>query len=194
MNFKQKLKSWIAIFRKIHRTLGASLFIVFLIISITGLLLGWKKNSNGYILAKTYSGVSNNSADWLSADSLQKLSVQYLNDSIDSHLSNEISRIEFRVDKGIVKVLYKNHFWALQIDATNGSLLYKERRRADFIEKLHDGSLLDFYAGTKNDIIKLIFTSIAGLALLTFTVTGFWLWYGPKLLGYNRRRINASKK
>jgi len=193
MNLKQKLKRWIAIFRKIHRTLGASLFIVFFIVSITGLLLGWKKNSNGYLLAKTYSGVSNNTADWLSVDSLQKLSNQYLLDSIDSELSTEINRIEFRTDKGIVKVLYKNHFWAVQIDATNGTLLHKERRRSDFIEKLHDGSIFDFYAGTKNDIIKLLYTSIAGLALLLFTVTGFWLWYGPKLLSYIRKR-NLSKK
>ena len=36
--------------RKIHRTMGAFLFLFFFIVAITGLILGWKKNSNGWIL------------------------------------------------------------------------------------------------------------------------------------------------
>ena len=45
---------------------------------------------------------------------------------------------------------------------------------------IHDGSILDYYIATSNGQIKLFYTSIMGLALLTFTITGFWLWYGPK--------------
>jgi len=40
--------------------------------------------------------------------------------------------------------------------------------------------VLDKYFGTKGGQIKLFYTSVMGLALLVFTVTGFWLWYGPK--------------
>lgn len=184
---KQQLKNQLRIFRKIHRILGASLFLFFFMIAATGLLLGWKKNSNGYLLAPTYQGFSSNASDWLSTDSIQNLAVLYLKDSIDQSLSPELNRIEYRMDKGVVKVLFKKHFWALQIDATNGNLLYKEKRRSDFIEKLHDGSIFDFYFDNKNDLIKLVYTTISGLALLIFTFTGFFLWYGPKLLGYFRK-------
>ena len=34
--------------------------------------------------------------------------------------------------------------------------------------------------GTDYGQIKLVYTSIMGTALLIFTITGFWLWYGPK--------------
>jgi uncharacterized iron-regulated membrane protein len=54
-----------------------------------------------------------------------------------------------------------------------------ESRRSDFVENIHDGSILDRLLQT-NGIIKLIYTSIMGLALIIFVVTGFWLWYGPK--------------
>jgi len=40
-------------FRKVHRITGAFLFAVFFFIAVTGLLLGWKKHSGGYILADT---------------------------------------------------------------------------------------------------------------------------------------------
>ncbi len=39
---KKKAKS-LRVSRKIHRTLGAVLFIFFIFISVTGALLGWKK-------------------------------------------------------------------------------------------------------------------------------------------------------
>ncbi|HND16403.1 MAG TPA: PepSY domain-containing protein, partial [Saprospiraceae bacterium] len=59
-------------FRKIHRWTGALLFVFFFIISVTGLLLGWKKHSNGILLAKTHKGTSTNLANWLPLDSLHK--------------------------------------------------------------------------------------------------------------------------
>jgi uncharacterized iron-regulated membrane protein len=36
------------------------------------------------------------------------------------------------------------------------------------------------YNFNSGDWIKLIYNTIMGLALILFTVTGFWLWYGPK--------------
>ena len=39
-------------YRKIHKWIGSFLFIFFFFTAVTGLLLGWKKNSNGYLLAK----------------------------------------------------------------------------------------------------------------------------------------------
>ena len=38
--------------RKIHRTTGALLFVFFLFVSVTGLLLGWKKKQRGVYYGK----------------------------------------------------------------------------------------------------------------------------------------------
>lgn len=172
--------------RKIHRTTGALLFFFFLFISLTGLLLGWKKHSGGLLLSKTYKGDSARMQDWLPMDSLHKNACRYLRDSVSPGLSAEIDRIDVRPDKGIVKFVFAGHYWGLQLDCTTGSLLHVERRNADLIENIHDGSILDNWLGTSGEHIKLVYTSIMGAALLTFTVTGFWLWYGPKRM----RRAN----
>lgn len=167
-------------FRKIHRTLGMFLFILFLFVSTTGLLLGWKKNSNGLILPKSYEGTSTNLADWINIDSLHKNACRILHDSGSPELSTELERIDLRPDKGMVKFVFVDNYIGIQLDGATGNLLHIERRRSDFIENIHDGSILDYIFKTKNEQIKLVYTSITGLSLLIFTITGFWLWYGPK--------------
>lgn len=118
-------------------------------------------------------------------DSLHQRACQYLHDSVSAKLSLELERIDIRKDKGIVKFVFEEGFWGLQLDGVTGRLLQIDRRRSDFIEKIHDGSILDLYFGVTGGEIKLVYTTIMGLALLVFTVTGFWLWYGPKRM---RRR------
>ena len=179
-NKRQQQAKILRIFRKVHRTTGALLFVFFFIISITGLLLGWKKHSGDLILPKTYSGTSTNLTNWLPVDSLHQHAVRILHDSVDPGLSPEIDRIDMRPDKGTVKFVFADHFWGLQLDGATGKLLHIDRRRSDFIEKVHDGSILDYYLGTESGQLKLLYTSIMGIALLIFTITGFWLWYGPK--------------
>jgi len=166
-------------FRKLHRITGALLFVFFFIVAITGSLLGWKKNSGGLIMAKSYKGSSTDLKDWLTVDSLYKNACTYLKDSVSDKLSTEIDRIDIRKDKGMVKFVFANHFIGLQLDGATGKVLLVENRRADYIEKIHDGSIIDFYLGW-DGYFKLVYTSIMGLALILFTVTGFWLWYGPK--------------
>ncbi|MBS3738535.1 PepSY-associated TM helix domain-containing protein [Mesohalobacter halotolerans] len=165
--------------RKIHRWLGASLFVLFLIVSLSGVFLGWKKNSSGYILPKTQTGTTTDVAQWLSLDSLQSIAHKTLKDSINSELSIELSRIDARPEKGILKFVFENHYWSIQLDGATGEVLNIGQRRSDWIENVHDGSIVDGFLGT-NGIFILLYTSLMGLALLGFTVTGFWLWYGPK--------------
>lgn len=177
---RQKQAKLIRIFRKVHRTTGAALFIFFFFIAVTGLLLGWKKHSGGIIMSKSYQGTSTNLKDWLPVDSLNTLSNAYLLDQVSPELSTEIDRIDIRKDKGMVKFVYTDHIWGLQLDGATGKLLHIEQRYSDLIETIHDGSIIDNYIGTSNKQIKVIYTSVMGIALLVFTVTGFWLWYGPK--------------
>jgi len=140
-------------------------------------------------LPKSYTGTSTDLKDWLPIDSLHKISDSIILDSVSADLSLELERIDMRKDKGMLKFVYIDGFYGIQLDGATGKLLHIERRRSDFIENLHDGSILDYFFETTSEQIKLVYTSVMGLSLLTFTVTGFWLWYGPK-----RMRKRHGKK
>ncbi len=167
------------IFRKIHRTTGALLFIFFFFISITGLILGWKKNSYGVILPKTQKGTTAELKDWLPVDSLHTIACTALHDLVSPGLSLELDRIDMRKQKGSVKFLFVDSYYEVQLDGATGKILSVAQRRSDFLENVHDGSILDRYLGT-DGYIKLVYTTVMGISLLLFTITGFWLWYGPK--------------
>lgn len=176
-------------YRKLHRWIASLLFVFFFFIATTGLVLGWKKNSNGYLLAKSYKGKSTELSRWLSFDSLHAVAVKALHDSVSAALSPAVDRIDARPEKGMVKIVFANHYWAVQLDASTGQILHMERRRADFIETLHDGSYFDKLAGNDKQPVKLGYTSIMGLSLLMLTISGFWLWYNPKRI--RRKKIET---
>ena len=182
---KKDFAKTLRIVRKIHRTTGALLFVFFFVIAITGLLLGWKKNSNGIILPKSYQGTSTELKDWLPLDTLQNIAFNTMKDSINQNIDLELQRIDARPEKGMVKFIFDNHYWGVQLDGSTGDVLAITKRRSDFFENIHDGSILDIIFSTKGEIIKLIYTTIMGTALLIFTITGFWLWYGPKIMRRN---------
>lgn len=189
---RKKQAKVIRLFRKIHRLSAISLFAFFFIVSITGLLLGWKKHSAGVILSKTYSGTSTDFNKWLPLDSLYTIAGKALHHDVSNSLSLELDRMDIRKEKGVAKFVYKNHYWGVQVDGATGQILHIGRRNSDLFENIHDGSILDKYFETSNGQIKLLYTNIMGLALLTFTITGFWLWIGPKQMQKNSRK--RSKK
>lgn len=181
MNPKKKRKNqakWIRVSRKIHRLTGLSLFVFFAIVSITTILLGWKKDSAGYLLAETAKGSSTTLSTWLPLDTLSSLAENAINEELGTNL--KMDRMDVREQNGIVKVSFKDSYWGVQLDGTTGETLNIGLRRSDFIEDVHDGSILDTFFNTGTEILKLIYTSIMGISLLIFTLTGFWLWYGPK--------------
>lgn len=177
---KHRQAKLLRVFRKVHRTMGAILFVFFFLVAVSGLLLGWKKHTGGAILPKSYQGVSTDQRDWLPIHVLHAKATAIARTQISPDLSLDLERIDLRPDKGMVKFVFIEGYWGIQLDCTTGELLHIERRRSDFIENIHDGSLLDYLFKTDNEQIKLVYTSTMGLALLTFTITGFWLWYGPK--------------
>ena len=181
---KQQAK-WIRWFRWLHRKIALVLFIFFLLIAVTGLLLGAKKHWG--LLAPTQKGLSSAPSQWLSVDSLNKMANRYLRDSVSPTLSTELDRIDIRPGKGIAKFVYKDQYWGLQLDCTTGALLLIEKRKSDFIEDLHDLSILDDWFGTSDEQIKLGYTVMMGISLLLLILSGIWLWYGPK-------RIRQLKK
>lgn len=170
----------IRIFRKVHRTTGALLFVFFFLIAVTGFLLGIKKHSGGIILPDTKIGSTTQITTFLPLDSLQKNASRFLADYLNQTKKIEIERIDVRPKKGIVKFTFVSNFYEVQLDGASGHLMQIDLRRSDVIEKIHDGSIVDYYLGFESGVFKLIYTIIMSLALMVFTITGFWLWYGPK--------------
>ncbi|KAA6433267.1 PepSY-associated TM helix domain-containing protein [Rufibacter glacialis] len=181
-------------FRKVHRLTGAFLFVFFFVISVTGLLLGWKKHTGGLILAKTHTGTSTNLKDWLPVDSLTTNAFKAVKDSLGADVTLTLDRIDMRPDKGTVKFLFVEEYLGVQLDGATGKLLHLETRRADFIENLHDGSILDRVFGVDSGVLKVIYSTIMGVALLIFTITGFWLWYGPKQMKQDKPAMAAQPR
>jgi hypothetical protein len=184
MSNTKKMARVIRVFRYLHRKIAIFLFVFFFIISITGFLLGWKKQTG--MLAPTQTGTNENPSTWLSIDSLQKLAAKYLHDSVSTDLSTEIDRIDVRMGKGIAKFLFVNHYWGVQLDCATGKLLLIEKRNSDLIEDIHDGTIVDNIFGTGENAMS-SYTAIMGISLFMLTATGFWLWLGPK-------RIRKAKR
>lgn len=180
MQNRQNLVQLLRLFRKIHKVSGLTLMLFLLTIGITGLLLGWKKHSGGILLAETVNGSTTNMEAWLPIQILTTKTLEFAKDSL--HFEPTLDRIDVRPDNGIIKYTFKNNIHGIQIDAATGRILLVEKRYADVIEQIHDGSLMDKTMGWKSGIFKLIYTSIMSLGLILFCITGFFLWFGPKIL------------
>lgn len=161
-------------YRKLHKWVAIPLLLFFLLTGVTGLLLGWKKQTG--LLPPTKKGELAPTAQWISLDSIQNIAQHYAKTKGESP---EIDRIDIRPQKGVAKIVFVNHFTELQIDCTNGEIVSESRRNSDIIEKIHDGSIIDFLVKTENDPIKLVYTSLLGIGLILLTISGFFLWYNP---------------
>jgi uncharacterized iron-regulated membrane protein len=161
------------IYRRLHKFLSIALAIVIFISSLTGILLAWKKNAD-LLQPTTRSGVSTDVKTWKGFAELHRLA-QHALDSATQTTGNKIDRIEGRPQNGIVKVLFKKGYWDVQLDATTGELLSVQRRHSDWIERLHDGSIV-------SDGFKLVSMNVLGFGLILMIFTGFWLWCGPKVI------------
>lgn len=188
MNSRQRQAKTLRNFRKIHRYTGVFLCLFFLFISLTGLLLGWKSNSYGTIIPTTQVGTSTDLSTWLSMEELHERALTTLKDSIGSELSTSLDRIDVRKNKGVVKFVFENHYWEIQLDGATGNVLHLGKRHSDWLEDVHDGSIIDQFFETEHHQFKLFYTTTMGLALFVFTFTGFWMWYGPKRMRKNARK------
>lgn len=141
-------------------------------------------------MADNARGISTDMKQWLPLDSLDRLATAYLRDSIDPNLDTKKDRIEVRPEKGMIKFTFSEHYHALQIDATTGQLLKSEIRRSDWIERLHDGTLIDRFLGVNNQTGKLAYTTLAALLLLGLTVTGAFLWINPIRIRQLKKKQN----
>lgn len=163
--------------RRIHRLTASFLSVALLIVAVSGILLGWKKNSNGYLHPDSHQGTTTDFARWLPLDSLRTIAIMTLRENGREGLSEEIDRIDIRPDYGMVKFVFAHHYHGVQLDGATGKVLHVEHRRSDVVEDIHDMSIIDKLLGIDGEVFKLIYTTFTGLSLVLFTVTGVWLRY-----------------
>ena len=159
-------------FRIWHRYVGASLSVFLIVSALTGILLGLKKNID-LLQPPTFSGQVNGSlGGWLPLGDLADVAVRALQEQRPDLADYAIDRMDVRPGKGIVKVLFERSYWEVQVDGSSGQVLSIARRHSDWIEAIHDGSII-------SDTFKLISMNLIGIGLVTLAVSGLWLWYGP---------------
>lgn len=157
-------------YRKIHRYSGLFIGVLVLISAITGILLGWKKNVD-LLQPPTQKGENLEIGLYRPVTELTQAALAAV-DSLGLKHKN-LDRIEYRPTKGIAKVIFDTGSWEVQVDATSLKVLSVAKRHSDWIERLHDGSII-------SDMFKLISMNVLGIGLLLLVITGFWLWLGPR--------------
>jgi uncharacterized iron-regulated membrane protein len=186
---KTDLSKQTRFYRKIHKWLAVPMFLVMFMIGVTGLLLGWKKQTA--LLPKTQKGATENSAEWIKIDSLVSVAQAYSKNTLKKN--EEIDRIDIRPQKGIAKIVFTHHFTELQLDCKTAEIISVSTRKSDFIEKIHDGSIVDYFVKTSSDQFKLFYSSAAGLSLILLSFSGFWLWFNPIRIK-KKKRIDGNLK
>lgn len=174
-NIQEKVKS-LRLLRVLHRWLGIPLVIFFFVIGITSLLLAWKKKAE--LLPSTLETKIESRESWISPDEMIAIAMEKM-DSME--LSTLVDRIDIRPDKGVAKVTFQTHFTEVQLDGFSGEVLSIGTRHSDWIEKVHDGSIVDYYFG-QSETSKLIYSSLTALGLILMSFSGFYLWYFPKVI------------
>lgn len=167
--------------RSLHLYAGLPLLIFVVISSVTGLALGWKKNFE-LLQPPTKRGSSTTLQDWRPLHDLATIA----EGALATHLAGasgatpELDKMDVRVDRGVVKVIFTG-YWEVQVDGASGEVKSIARRHSDWIEQLHDGSIV-------SDPFKLFAMTALALGLLALGASGFWLWYGPRRIRAERRR------
>ncbi|MEZ5038621.1 MAG: PepSY domain-containing protein [Saprospiraceae bacterium] len=168
-------------YRVYHKYLGLALAILLLVSALTGIFLAWKKDV-AWIQPPTQKGVSQNMADWKPMEAIAHAATAAFYAKFPEQTGNPIDRIDVRPGKGIAKVLFEQGWWEVQVDCTTAEVLFIARRHSDWIEQIHDGSII-------SDLFKVVSMNLLGLGLLILLLTGLWLWYGPRLF----RKLNRKR-
>lgn len=168
------------IFRKYHRYIGISIAVILFVSALTGILLSLKKNVD-ILQPPTQRGGSLELTTWKALGELAEIAASALYEKYPGQRGNPVDRMDVRPSKGIVKVLFKKGWWEVQLDGASGQVKSIARRHSDWIEQLHDGSII-------SEGFKLVSMNVLGIGVLFMICSGFWLWYGPKRFRVLRRK------
>lgn len=161
--------------RELHRLMGIPLIVFFLVIGVTSILLAWKKKAE--LLPPTLSSKVEQGT-WILPSEMVRIGEAEMK---KMGRDFEVDRIDIRPDKGTAKITFKTHFTEVQVDGYSGEILSVGTRHSDWIEKVHDGSIVDYYT-TGEEGAKLTYSTLVSLGLIFLALSGFYLWYYPKLM------------
>lgn len=173
-------------FRSYHKYIGLVLAILFVISSLTGVLLGVKKQFD-VLQAPTQKGEAKKLEEWLDLSILAEKASEGLAAAYPGEEGLTIDRMDVRPSKGVVKVIFEEHWWEVQVDGKTGEVKSIAKRTSDWIETLHDGSII-------SEGFKVVSMNLVGWGLFFMTLSGIWLWYGPLLIRKNKRSRQTSPK
>jgi uncharacterized iron-regulated membrane protein len=168
-------------FRSGHKIIGLVIAFLVFISAVTGVLLAFKKEAD-ILQPPTQEGASRDLSEWKPLYELASIASKAFYDEFPEQEGNAVDRMDVQPSKGIVKVLFGKGWWEVQVDGATGEVKSIARRHADWIEQLHDGSIV-------SQGFKLVAMNVLGIGLLAMLATGGWLWYGPKVV---RRRKSGS--
>jgi uncharacterized iron-regulated membrane protein len=170
--------------RSLHALAALWLLVLVVISSTTGILLGWKKNSDT-LQPPTQQGRAVSLTQWRPLHELAAVAAAALETELGPGPSDRTvpDRLDVRPADGVVKVLFPAD-WEVQVDGASAEVRSVARRHSDWIERIHDGSII-------SDAFKLVAMNALGIGLLLLSASGFWMWYGPKRL--RRKRLESRE-
>ena len=149
--------------RKIHFWGSIAVAIPVLIIIVSGILLILRKDLD-WIQPPTMRGEAK----------IPTISFEHILQSAqrapnaDIHGWSDISRIDVRPKKGIIKIQSKNS-WEIQIDHNSGEILQIKYRRSGLIESIHEGVFF-------HDIARFWIFLPSAIVLLILWISGIYLF------------------
>ncbi|MFN3802141.1 PepSY domain-containing protein [Belliella pelovolcani] len=169
--------------RRLHKWFGVPIAVFLILVSVTAIMLAWKKEMR--LIPTSQKTRVAEGANWIPVEQIIVAATTHMKDSVGK--SYEIDRVDIRPDKGIAKVVFKRHFTEIQVDGLSGEILSVSQRNSDLIEKIHDGSILDFIFG-RDGGVKHIYSTVTSIFLILLCVTGLMLWYNPKAIKKEKAR------
>jgi uncharacterized iron-regulated membrane protein len=98
----------------------------------------------------------------------------------------DVSRLDIRPKKGIVKVRTKD-MWEIQIDLGTGKVISSAIRRSDLIESIHDGTW--FFDSAKYFVVLPVTA-----CLIFLCISGTYLFYIPLMTRRSKRRKTKANQ
>lgn len=165
--------------RRLHSWLGIGLAVLVLVSAVTGVLLGWKKQVN-WLQPPTAKGTAGELEDWRTLGDLRSIAQEAFRQNAPPGSPDAVDRMDVRPGKNSVKVLFEFDDYEIQLDGVSGEVLSVAQRNADWIERIHDGSIV-------SEAFKVLSMNVLGVGLAVMVVTGAWLYFGPRRIRARRR-------
>ncbi|NEZ46959.1 PepSY domain-containing protein [Clostridium niameyense] len=162
-------KSAIKYNKKLHVWFGIIPAIIFLLVSITGILLIYGKSLS--LVPKSQKGVKNEVSNSISMKQVEEISFKVNKKEILS--AKDIKKIEFYPNRNVYRVRSKKGY-DIQIDMSTGKVLSAEKNIGSILLALHTGSFFGEW------FEKYIIAGSA-LSLVIVTITGMYLFIFPIL-------------